>query len=105
MLSLTEDQRYFMDILETAGFVRTDQVLPLLRINEPQKELKHVEAILCRLRYLGRLTVSIGGWSACRSCGTRPRTGKCFFRWMFSWRFGQGGCSVSLSRHPISSVF
>ena len=36
MLSLTEDQRYFMDILETAGFVRTDQVLPLLRINEPQ---------------------------------------------------------------------
>ena len=51
MLSLTEDQRYFMDILETAGFVRTDQVLPLLWINEPWKELNHAEAMLRRLRY------------------------------------------------------
>ncbi|MEY8420650.1 hypothetical protein AALA83_15420 [Oscillospiraceae bacterium 44-5] len=51
MLSLTEDQQYFMDILETAGFVRTDQVLPLLRINEPWKELNHAEAMLRRLRY------------------------------------------------------
>ena len=40
-----------MDILETAGFVRTDQVLPLLRINEPRKELNHAEAMLRRLRY------------------------------------------------------
>ena len=51
MLSLTEDQRYFMDILETAGFVWTDQVLPLLWINEPRKELNHAEAMLRRLRY------------------------------------------------------
>ena len=61
MLSLTEDQRYFMDILETAGFVRTDQVLPLLRINEPQKEPSHAEAMLRRLRYLGQLTLSHEG--------------------------------------------
>lgn len=40
-----------MDILETAGFVRTDQVLPLLRINEPRKEPSHTEAMLRRLRY------------------------------------------------------
>lgn len=61
MLSLTEDQRYFMDILETAGFVRTDQVLPLLRINEPRKELNHAEAMLRRLRYRGQLTLSPEG--------------------------------------------
>ena len=60
-MNLTEDQRYFMDILETAGFVRTGQVLPLLRINGPQKELKHAEALLRRLRYLGRLTLSPEG--------------------------------------------
>lgn len=58
---LTEDQRYFMGILETAGFIRAGQVLPLLRINEPQKELKHAEALLRRLRYLGRLTLSPEG--------------------------------------------
>ena len=61
MLSLTEDQRYFMGILEETGFVRTSQVLPLLRINEPQKELNHAEAMLRRLRYLGRLTLSREG--------------------------------------------
>ena len=50
-----------MDILETAGFVRTDQVLPLLRINEPRKEPSHAEAMLRRLRYLGQLTLSHEG--------------------------------------------
>ena len=60
-MNLTEDQRYFMDILEAAGFVRTDQVLPLLRVNEPQKEKNHAEAMLRRLRYLGRLTLSSEG--------------------------------------------
>ena len=60
-MNLTEDQRYFMDILETAGFVRAGQVLPLLRINEPQKELKHAEALLRRLRYLGQLPLSPEG--------------------------------------------
>ena len=61
MLSLTEDQRYFMDILETAGFIRAGQVLPLLRINEPRKEPSHTEAMLRRLRYLGQLTLSPEG--------------------------------------------
>lgn len=45
-MNLTEDQRYFMDILETAGFVRAGQVLPLPRINEPGKEPNHAEAPL-----------------------------------------------------------
>ena len=35
-MNLTGDQRYFLSILGAAGFVRPDQVLPLLRINEPQ---------------------------------------------------------------------
>lgn len=60
-MSLTEDQRYFMEVLETAGFVRTDQVLPLLRINEPRKEPNHAVALLRRLRYLGQLTLSSEG--------------------------------------------
>lgn len=71
-MSLTEDQRYFMDILETAGFVRTDQVLPLLRINEPRKELNHAEAMLRRLRYLGRLTLSSEGLICLPELRNRP---------------------------------
>lgn len=61
MLNLTEDQRYFMDILEITGFVRADQVLPLLQINAPQKAQNHAEAMLRRLRYLGQLTLSREG--------------------------------------------
>ncbi len=57
-MDLTVDQRYFMSILRESGFIRPDQVLPLLRINEPQKELSHAEALLRRLRYLGLLARS-----------------------------------------------
>ena len=55
-MSLSEDQRYFMSILRETGFIRLDQVLPLLRINEPQKEPGHAGAMLRRLQYLGLLT-------------------------------------------------
>lgn len=61
MMNLTGDQQYFMDILRETGFVRADQVLPLLRIYEPRKERNHAEAMLRRLRYLGYLTSSTGG--------------------------------------------
>lgn len=54
-MNLTEDQRYFMSILQEAGFIRPDQVLPLLRLHEPQKTSAHAEALLRRLRYLGLL--------------------------------------------------
>lgn len=60
-MNLTEDQRYFLSILRETGFIRPDQVLPLLRINEPRKELNHAEALLRRLRYLGLLARSEGG--------------------------------------------
>ncbi|MCM1233107.1 MAG: hypothetical protein NC489_23550 [Ruminococcus flavefaciens] len=60
-MNLTEDQQYFMSILQTAGFIRPDQVLPLLRINYPRKELPHAEALLRRLRYLGLLARSVDG--------------------------------------------
>lgn len=60
-MTLTGDQQYFMDILRETGFVRIDQVLPLLRIYEPHKELNHAEAMLRRLRYLGLLTPSAEG--------------------------------------------
>ena len=59
-MNLTEDQRYFLSILRKTGFVRLDQVLPLLRINEPDKESDHAEAMLRRLRYLGLLARSDG---------------------------------------------
>ena len=60
-MNLTEDQRYFLSILRETGFIRLDQVLPLLRINEPRKEPSHTEAMLRRLRYLGQLTLSPEG--------------------------------------------
>lgn len=60
-MNLTEDQRYFLSILRETGFIRPEQVLPLLRINEPQKEIRHAEALLCRLRYLGLLARSEDG--------------------------------------------
>lgn len=47
-----------MSVLRVTGFVRMDQVLPLLRIYEPHKELNHAEAMLRRLRYLGLLTAA-----------------------------------------------
>lgn len=60
-MNLTEDQRYFLSILRETGFIRLDQVLPLLRINEPQKEISHAGAMLCRLRYMGLLARSGDG--------------------------------------------
>ena len=60
-MNLTEDQRYFLSILRETGFVRPDQVLPLLRINEPGKEADHAGALLRRLRYLGLLSRSSEG--------------------------------------------
>ena len=60
-MNLTGDQRYFLTILGQTGFVRPDQVLPLLRINEPGKESGHAEAMLRRLRYLGLLSRSSEG--------------------------------------------
>ncbi len=62
--SLTEDQRYFMSILRETGFIRLDQVLPLLRISEPDKEPGHAGAMLRRLQYLGLLTKA-GGDMVC----------------------------------------
>ena len=60
-MNLTGDQRYFLTILGQTGFIRPDQVLPLLRINEPGKEPGHAEAMLRRLRYLGLLSRSSEG--------------------------------------------
>lgn len=60
-MNLTEDQRYFLSILRETGFIRLDQVLPLLRINEPQKEIIHAGALLRRLRYMGLLARSGDG--------------------------------------------
>ena len=60
-MNLTEDQQYFLSILRETGFIRLDQVLPLLRINEPQKEIIHAGALLRRLRYMGLLARSGDG--------------------------------------------
>ena len=49
-MTLNEDQRYFLSILRAVGCVRWDKVLPLLQINEPDKEEWHAEAMLRRLR-------------------------------------------------------
>lgn len=53
---LENDQQYFMSILQETGFIRLDQVLPLMKIFSPEKESAHVGAMLRFLRYLGLLT-------------------------------------------------
>ena len=58
-MRLEGDQSFFMTILRETGFIRADQVLPLLRTQEPWKEPHQAEAMLRRLRYLG-LLVPVG---------------------------------------------
>ena len=54
-MTLTEEQRGFLSILREAGFIRRDQVLPLLRLHTPKKTAEQAEGLLRRLAYLGRL--------------------------------------------------
>lgn len=63
-MNLSEDQRYFMSILRETGFIRLDQALPLLRINEPQKEPGQAGGMLRQLQYFGLLTKT-GGDMVC----------------------------------------
>lgn len=52
---LTKDQKYLLSILRETGDMRLDQVLPLMRLYDPQKQASHCEAILRHLRYCGEL--------------------------------------------------
>ena len=61
---LTRDQQFFLSILRETGYMRRDQVLPLLRLHDPAKEERHCEAILRHLRYAGEL-VPLGGELVC----------------------------------------
>lgn len=54
-MTLTEEQSGFLSILRETGFVRRDQVLPLLRLHTPKKTAEQAEGLLRRLAYLGRL--------------------------------------------------
>ena len=54
-MTLTEEQRFFLSILRETGFIRGDQVLPLLRLYAPKKTAEQAEGLLRRLAYLGRL--------------------------------------------------
>ena len=51
---LTRDQQFFLSILRETGYMRRDQILPLLRLHDPAKEQRHCDAIL--RRYAGELT-------------------------------------------------
>ena len=53
---LTRDQQFFLSILRETGYMRRDQILPLLRLHDPAKEQRHCDAILRHLRYAGELT-------------------------------------------------
>lgn len=61
---LTRDQQFFLSILRETGYMRRDQVLPLLRLHDPAKEERHCEAILRHLRYAGEL-IPLGGELVC----------------------------------------
>ena len=61
---LTRDQQFFLSILRETGYIRRDQVLPLLRLHDPAKEERHCEAILRHLRYAGEL-VPLGEGLVC----------------------------------------
>ena len=54
-MTLTEEQSGFLSILRETGFIRRDQVLPLLRLHTPKKTAEQAEGLLRRLAYLGRL--------------------------------------------------
>ena len=55
MVYLFEDQKFFLSILQETGFIRTSQVLPLLRLFDPRKTPRQAEALLHQLRYGGTL--------------------------------------------------
>lgn len=52
---LTKDQIFLLSILRQTGFMRTDQVLPLMRLYDSAKAQYHCDAILRHLRYAGEL--------------------------------------------------
>ena len=52
---LTHDQRFLLSALRETGYMRRDQILPLMRLYDPIKEERHCEAILRHLRYAGEL--------------------------------------------------
>lgn len=54
---LTKDQRFFLDILRETGYMRRDQVLPLMRLHDPTKGVPQCDAILRHLRYAGELVL------------------------------------------------
>ena len=47
---LTKDQQYLLGVLRETGWMRRDQVLPLMRLYDSAKEQSHCEAILRLLR-------------------------------------------------------
>lgn len=52
---LTKDQQFLLGVLRETGWMRQDQVLPLMRLYDPAKVQSHCEAILRHLRYAGEL--------------------------------------------------
>ena len=52
---LTKDQQFLLGVLRETGWMRRDQVLPLMRLYDPTKVQSHCEAILRYLRYAGEL--------------------------------------------------
>ena len=52
---LTKDQQFLLGVLRETGWMRQDQVLPLMRLYDPTKVQSHCEAILRHLRYAGEL--------------------------------------------------
>lgn len=52
---LTKDQQFLLSVLRETGWMRRDQVLPLMRLYDPAKAQSHCEAILRHLRYAGEL--------------------------------------------------
>ena len=58
---LTKDQRFLLGVLRETGWMRRDQLLPLMRLYDPAKVQSHCEAILRHLRYAGELTPKADG--------------------------------------------
>lgn len=52
---LTKDQQFLLGVLRETGWMRRDQVLPLMRLYDHTKAPAHCEAILRHLRYAGEL--------------------------------------------------
>ena len=103
---LTEDQKFFLTILQETSCVRADHVLPLLHLQFPDKTQYQADAMLRTLRYQGKVVpgedniirlAERRSAPPCRSPDRSSAPAECFMRAYTAKRpgpFGSGRTNV-----------